>query len=243
MYTLHRGVRTPRLPSFVLGVAPHVQFRIYRPEGAAREPGVDPPGVIFAHGGGGVLGRIDTHHHICSRLASWSGAVVFSVEYRMFPEVEGAVGAVDTFAVLRHVHSHARELGVCPERLCVAGDSAGGNIAATCALLARDARLPLALQLLVYPVVSVGEGALVCSSALRNADAPILSLRALCELGEMRTGGSLLVLPAYHESQGTARSFPPGAWEASRPPWSFRPTTTPSLTMPRSTCAPCGPPA
>jgi acetyl esterase len=121
--------------------------------------------------------------------------VVVSVEYRMFPEVaanETCKSACDVFAVLRYCASHAAELGIDASRLAIGGDSAGGNLAAACALLARDAAIPLAFQLLVYPVVATGKGPLISASVMRNADAPVINLKSICELSLLANKGALL---------------------------------------------------
>ena len=90
----------------------------------------------------------------------------------MLPEWEGAEAIADVFACLQHVRTHADEYRIDPARLGIGGDSAGGNLAATCALLARNAGIPLVLQLLVYPIVVQSAGVICCESMMRNRDAP-----------------------------------------------------------------------
>ncbi len=125
--------------------------RIYRPaEGNL-------PAVVYYHGGGFVIGSLDTHDRECRRLAARSGAVVVSVDYRLAPEHRFPAAVDDAWAALTWVRDNAEELDIDPERLVVAGDSAGGNLAAVTALRARDEGIPLALQALIYPAVDISE--------------------------------------------------------------------------------------
>ena len=111
------------------------------------------PAVVYFHGGGHVIGSLDTHDAIVRALCEGSGAVVASVDYRMGPEHRFPAAADDCFAALQWVHATAAELGIDAGRIAVAGDSAGGNLAAVVALMARDRDGPrLALQALIYPV-------------------------------------------------------------------------------------------
>ncbi|MGY6500476.1 MAG: alpha/beta hydrolase [Acidimicrobiales bacterium] len=111
-----------------------------------------PPVVVYYHGGGWVLGGLDSHDGTCRALANASGAVVVSIDYRLAPEHPFPAAVDDAWAALEWVAANAAELGAEPARLAVAGDSAGGNLAAVVALQARDAGSPpLRGQLLVYP--------------------------------------------------------------------------------------------
>jgi acetyl esterase len=107
--------------------------------------------VVFLHGGGWVVSSIDGHDSLARRLAARSGALVVSVEYRLAPDHPYPAPHDDCWAVVRWLADHARDWGGDPDRLAVAGDSAGGNLAAGVALRARDEGLGLAFQLLVYP--------------------------------------------------------------------------------------------
>lgn len=109
--------------------------------------------VLFFHGGGWVLGSVDTHDAVCRRLANETGCLVLSVDYRLAPEHRFPAALDDCFAAANWAHEHAERLGGDRERLFVSGDSAGGNLAAAVALRARDdGGPPLRGQILVYPI-------------------------------------------------------------------------------------------
>ena len=109
------------------------------------------PVLLYFHGGGFTIGSIATHDILCRQLSHLAGCAVVSVDYRLAPEHKFPAAAHDAEDALRWVATHANGLGLDSERLAVGGDSAGGTLAAVCAVLARDAGLPLALQLLFYP--------------------------------------------------------------------------------------------
>lgn len=122
--------------------------RMYRPSAATSLPA-----VVFFHGGGWVLCDLDSHDGICRRMANEVGCVVVSVDYRLAPEHPFPAAADDAYAATKWVVRAAADLDVDPSRIAVAGDSAGGNLAAVVALMSRDRGGPaLAFQLLVYPV-------------------------------------------------------------------------------------------
>ncbi|OLF12522.1 alpha/beta hydrolase [Actinophytocola xanthii] len=124
---------------------PDVPVRVYRPHQARGA-------VVWMHGGGFVMGDLDTEHPWAARLAENSGAVVISVGYRLAPENPFPAALDDAYAVLTWVAEHAAELGVDPERIAVGGHSAGGGIAAAVALRARDQQgPPIRYQLLNQP--------------------------------------------------------------------------------------------
>ncbi len=129
-----------------------VPARVYRPEGEGPVPT-----VVFFHGGGFVVGDLDTHDGICRRLCRDVGAVVVAVGYRLAPEFPFPAGFDDCVAVTSHVGDHIADFG--GGVLAVAGDSAGGNLAAGVALAFRDEGRPLAAQLLAYPATDLsGKG-------------------------------------------------------------------------------------
>ena len=113
------------------------------------------PTVIFFHGGGWVAGDLETHDRQARNLVIDTGAVVISVDYRQPPETRFPGAFEDAFAAIRDVVARIGEFGGDLARIGVAGDSAGGNLAATTALACRDAGIRLAGQLLVYPVADV----------------------------------------------------------------------------------------
>jgi acetyl esterase len=116
------------------------------------------PLLLYCHGGGFVVGGIDTHDSLCRQLALRSGGAVLSLDYRLAPQHLFPAAQDDAWAVLRWLREHgAARLGLDPDRLAVGGDSAGGTLAAVAAIHARDAGLPLALQLLITPGTAAGD--------------------------------------------------------------------------------------
>ena len=114
------------------------------------------PLLLYLHGGGFVIGSLETHDSLCRQLALRSGAAVVALDYRLAPEHRFPVAVDDAWAALQWLHAQAGTLGLDGTRLAVGGDSAGGTLAAVCALRARDEGLPLALQLLITPGTASG---------------------------------------------------------------------------------------
>ena len=129
------------------GPAGEIAVRIYRPAGESL------PVVVYFHGGGWVIGNIDTHDAYCRSLAVAANAVVVSVDYRLAPEHKFPAAAEDAYAAAGWASDHAVALGGNPRSVVVAGDSAGGNLAGVVTLMARDRGGPsIARQVLIYPI-------------------------------------------------------------------------------------------
>ena len=127
-----------------------VPLRVYRPaEGIL-------PALVFFHGGGYVVGDLDTHDVVCRQLAAQSGVAVIAIDYRLAPEHPFPTAIDDAWAATKWIAAHATDLRVDASRLAVGGDSAGGCLAAVVALMARDAGGPtLRHQVLIYPVTDL----------------------------------------------------------------------------------------
>ncbi|MGO4443325.1 alpha/beta hydrolase [Mycobacterium sp. 2YAF39] len=127
-----------------------VPVRVYQPHGDAQTR----PAVVSCHGGGFVLCDLESHDSFCRALARHTGSVVVSVDYRLAPEHRAPAAAEDCFAAYRWVVSHGADLGVDPSRVVIAGDSAGGNLAAVVSLMSRERGAPMPVaQVLIYPVI------------------------------------------------------------------------------------------
>jgi acetyl esterase/lipase len=131
-----------------------IPLRAYRPAGLPDASAV--PVYVYFHGGGWVIGDLETHDVLCRQLTAASGACVIAVDYRLAPEHKFPAAADDAWAATRWIVAHAAELAVDASRLAVGGDSAGGNLAAVVALMARDVGGPaIRQQVLIYPVTDV----------------------------------------------------------------------------------------
>lgn len=140
------GVETKSLGAF--------RVRVYTPEGPGRFPA-----LLYLHGGGWVLGDLESHDDVCRSLAKRTPCVVVSVDYRRSPEVKYPVPLDDCEAALRWLLDHAGELRVESSRVAIGGDSAGGNLAAGLAIrLRQKGGPPIVLQLLIYPVTDRSVG-------------------------------------------------------------------------------------
>ncbi|MEQ9639866.1 MAG: alpha/beta hydrolase [Alphaproteobacteria bacterium] len=138
------------------GPAGEVRVRIYRPNEPLRTP---TPVLIYYHGGGHVIGSLNTHDRTARYLCRYSGCMVVSVDYRMGPEHKFPAAVEDSYAALEWVAANAEKLGADPARIAVGGDSAGGNLALVVSLLSRDNDGPkVGFQLLVYPVMDYTGG-------------------------------------------------------------------------------------
>ncbi|MGB0113949.1 MAG: alpha/beta hydrolase [Ilumatobacteraceae bacterium] len=126
------------------GPAGDIPIRVYRNDGST---GI----FVFFHGGGWAIGDLDTHDEVCRQLAAQSRACVVAVDYRLAPEHVFPAAVDDSWAALEWIAGHRTEFGADDAKIVVGGDSAGGNLSAVVALMARDSGLELAGQLLVYP--------------------------------------------------------------------------------------------
>lgn len=177
-------------------VGPHgdVPVRVYRPE--LKDA---PPVLVYFHGGGWVLGSLETHDAICRALANAARCVVVAVDYRLAPEHPFPHGLQDCQAVVRWVQESSDELGVDGQRVAVGGDSAGGNLAAAVANGSRDENAkPLCHQLLIYPVIDVEQAT---ESYRENAEGYLLTALGMkmfweLYLGEAAASESALASPA-----------------------------------------------
>ena len=131
------------------GPGGEIRFRRYRPMGVAAG---NLPTLIYYHGGGFVIGTVETHDSTCRRLANRSRCQVISIDYRLAPEHPFPASTDDGIAAFRHIRDNAASFGVDPKRIAVGGDSAGGAIAAVVCQAIRDAGEPgPAFQMLIYP--------------------------------------------------------------------------------------------
>ena len=136
------------------GPVSDIMLRTYRPLGSSAHETL--PALVYFHGGGWLLGDLDSHDVACRHYANRAGCRVISVDYRMAPEHKFPAAVDDCAAATRWVLTQARTLGIDSRRVAVGGDSAGGNLAAVVALMARDWDLPpLTFQLLVYPATDL----------------------------------------------------------------------------------------
>jgi acetyl esterase len=138
----------------VAGPLGSIGVRLYRPVGTAASDIL--PALIWYHGGGWLLGDLDSHDVPCRRFANAARCRVIAVDYRMAPEHVFPAAVNDCAAVTKYVFDNAASLGVDPSKVAVGGDSAGGNLAAVMALMSRDGTLPpIAFQLLIYPATDM----------------------------------------------------------------------------------------
>lgn len=130
------------------------------------------PVLVYFHGGGFTVGNIRTHDTLCRVLSSRSGCAVVSLDYRLAPAHKFPTASNDAWDAFEFIARQGASLGLDPSRMAVGGDSAGGTLAAVCAVLARDAGLPLALQMLIYPGTTAHQDT---DSHRRHADGPLLT--------------------------------------------------------------------
>jgi acetyl esterase len=161
-----------------------VAVRTYRP---ARPSSGPLPLVVNFHGGGWTIGSLDSADWLCSNVAAQVGAAVVSVDYRLAPTHRWPAAAEDCYAALTDVAARAAEFGADAERLAVMGDSAGGNLSAVVALMARDRSGPrIGYQALLYPATDLTLGS---PSIDENAEAPILTRADVVAFRDHYLGG------------------------------------------------------
>jgi len=135
------------------GPAIDIPVRVYYP----KENQTTYPALIFYHGGGWVVGDIESHDDVCRALTNLADCVTISVDYRLAPEHKFPAAVEDSYAAVQYVFDHAEEFQVDRSRIAVGGDSAGGNLAAVVANLAKENNTPsICFQLLIYPSTNVG---------------------------------------------------------------------------------------
>ena len=164
--------------------APPVRALLYRPRN-----GVVRGAILHMHGGGWIGGTADMMASFCRDLSERHEVVVLSVDYRLAPEAPGDAALDDCFAALSWLHREADRLGAASDRIAVLGDSAGGNLSAGLALLARDAGLPLAAQLLIYPALDDRTGGPDAPVENPYAGEFVLSGKYLHQLWQARLAG------------------------------------------------------
>lgn len=147
-------------------------IRCYRPQGLTDHPA---PTLVYYHGGGWVLGDLESHDRVCRQIARRAQCQLIAIDYRRAPEHPLPAASEDAIATLEHLATHASEFGIDTKRLAVGGDSAGGHLSAVAALAARDTARPLALQVLIYPVTDLRPAARQYPSRLRNGAYPPLT--------------------------------------------------------------------
>jgi acetyl esterase len=156
----------------VAGAAGEIPARLYTPPGAAATTA----GLVYFHGGGFVIGDLDTHDGLCRRLAARAGIRVLSVDYRLAPENPFPASHDDALAATRWAFDHAAEIGFDPGRIAVGGDSAGGNLSAVISHeMLGDPDRKLAFQLLLYPALAMSAD----TPSRRDLDGPLLTKEAM----------------------------------------------------------------
>ena len=149
-----------------------VPVRIYNPK-----PNEILPGLVYFHGGGWVIGDLETHDHICRKLANSANCVVIAVDYRLAPEHPYPAPMDDCYTAFNWVANQSSRLGINPQKIAVGGDSAGGNLSAVIAIRTRDENGPtICHQLLIYPVT---DAAFDTPSYTENAEGYMLTKRGM----------------------------------------------------------------
>ena len=141
---------------YVSGSTGAIKLRLYRPADVSAE--VVLPCLVFMHGGGWVLGSLDSHDSLCCRIANQANCCVISIDYRLAPEHPFPAAVEDCVDAYKAINKEAATLKIDPKRIAVGGDSAGGNLAAVLALMGREGSVPPPIQqTLIYPVVDIDQ--------------------------------------------------------------------------------------
>ncbi|MBB6453732.1 acetyl esterase [Salirhabdus euzebyi] len=151
-----------------------IPVRVYTPAG---EEQATYPGLVYYHGGGWVIGDLDSHDPICRLLANRANCVVVSVDYRLAPENKFPAAVEDAYDSLVYVSAHAEEFKIDPNRIAVGGDSAGGNLATVACIIAKEKQTPSVIhQLLLYPATGRKEE---YPSLLENGEGYFLTMEMM----------------------------------------------------------------
>ncbi|MDB6076332.1 MAG: putative lipase/esterase [Akkermansiaceae bacterium] len=196
---LGQRARSVRISDEIIpGPPAGLRVRLFSPDA----PASPAPGLLYLHGGGWVAGDIGISEWWCSQVAARTGSVVASLAYRLAPRHRFPDGLEDCYRALEWLHENRHRLGIDPAQIGVAGDSAGGNLAAALCLLARQRGGPaIVRQTLIYPALDL---TLASPSMLEKAEAPLLTKRAMQGfvhhyLGGKSTAGEPLVSPLFAE--------------------------------------------
>ena len=180
--------------------------RLYRPQSSGDSEGKTLPLLVYYHGGGWVVGNVDTHHALTATLAQEAGLAVLSVLYRKAPEHVFPAPCDDAYEALVWAHAHAEALGADPDKLAVGGDSAGAHLATGVALRARDDAAPnLAFQLLLYPCI---EPDFTTPSMAANANGPGLTANDMAWYWRALMGVENNDFPPLASPALTQRAYP-----------------------------------
>ena len=225
-----RGSRRLEIP----GQGGPIAARLYVPGGLP--PGAPVPLTIFFHGGGWVIGDLDTHDGVCRFLAASAGTAVLAIDYRLAPEHPFPAAVEDAWAAFAWALTNAGELGVDPARIAVGGDSAGANLSAVVCLLARagGGAMP-AMQLLIYPPTDAAARPALAAPVRRGLPA------------DQSRHGQLPGVPTCRRGPTPPTRASRSCWRrtsaACRPPTSPPPASTRCATRPRPTRCGCARPA
>jgi acetyl esterase/lipase len=169
-----------------------IPIRVYQPHGSGDALR---GAVVFCHGGGFVFCDLESHDGFCRAMSKYTHTVVVSVDYRLAPEHRAPAAAEDAFAAFSWVIANAAELGIDPARVAVAGDSAGGNLAAVTAILCRERAVTMpAAQVLLYPMIDPSTDTASCR---RLATGYVTTRAALRWYWRQYLGGATVPEPAY----------------------------------------------